>query len=64
MTCRANGVEPYAYLCYLFEEFPKATTAEQLEALLPWNAKPLSPRLPPPIPTPNSPPKTNAPHRA
>lgn len=39
MTCRANGVEPYAYLCYLFEEFPKATTAEQLEALLPWNAK-------------------------
>ena len=39
MTCRANGVEPYAYLCHLFEEFPKATTAAQLEALLPWNAK-------------------------
>jgi transposase len=39
MTCRANGVEPYAYLCHLFEEFPKADTAEQLEALLPWNAK-------------------------
>ena len=39
MTCRANGIEPYAYLCYLFEEFPKATTAADLEALLPWNAK-------------------------
>ena len=39
MSCRANDLEPYAYLCYLMEEFPKATTAEQLEALLPWNAK-------------------------
>jgi transposase len=39
MTCRANGIEPYAYLCYLFEGFPKAKTAEQLEALIPWNAK-------------------------
>ena len=39
MTCRANGVEPYAYLCYLFEELPKANTAAQLETLLPWNAK-------------------------
>ena len=34
-----NGIEPYAYLCHLFEEFPRAKTAEQLEALLPWNAK-------------------------
>lgn len=39
MSCRANDIEPYAYLCYLLEEFPKTTTAEQLEALLPWNAK-------------------------
>jgi transposase len=39
MTCRANGIEPYAYLCYLFDELPKATTAAQLEALLPWNAQ-------------------------
>ena len=39
MTCRANGIEPYAYLCHLFEELPNARTAEQLEALLPWNAK-------------------------
>jgi transposase len=39
MTCRANDIEPFAYLCHLFEEFPKAKTAGQLEALLPWNAK-------------------------
>lgn len=39
MTARVNGIEPYAYLCHLFEEFPKAKTAEQLEALLPWCAK-------------------------
>ena len=38
---RANGLEPYAYLRYLFEELPKASTAEALEALLPWNVKPL-----------------------
>jgi transposase len=38
---RVNGLEPYAYLRYLFEELPKATTAEALEALLPWNVKPV-----------------------
>ena len=27
---RVNGFEPYAYLYYLFEELPKATTAEAL----------------------------------
>lgn len=40
-TCRANGVEPLAYLTYLYERLPLATTAADLEALLPWNAKPL-----------------------
>jgi transposase len=39
MTCRANEVEPYAYLNYLFEHLPAASTLEQLEALLPWNFK-------------------------
>jgi transposase len=39
MTCRANEVEPYAYLNYLFEHLPAASTVEQLEALLPWNLK-------------------------
>jgi len=34
-----NGLEPYAYLRYLFEEPPKATAAEALEALLPWNVR-------------------------
>lgn len=32
---RVNGLEPYAYLRHLFEELPKATTAEGLEFLLP-----------------------------
>jgi len=39
MTCRANEVEPYAYLNYLFEHLPAATTVEQFEMLLPWNVK-------------------------
>jgi len=34
-------LEPHAYLRYLFEELPKASTAEALEALLPWNVKPV-----------------------
>jgi transposase len=37
MTCRANEVEPYAYLNYLFEHLLAASTVEQVEALLPWN---------------------------
>jgi len=39
MTCRANEVEPYAYLNHLFEHLPAASTVEQVEALLPWNVK-------------------------
>ena len=39
MTCRINDVEPYAYLNYLFEHLPEATTVEHVEALLPWNLK-------------------------
>jgi hypothetical protein len=38
---RVNGLEPYAYLLHLLERLPTATTAEALEALLPWNAKPV-----------------------
>jgi transposase len=41
MTCRANEVEPFAYLNYLFEHLPMATTLEALEALLPWNVRPI-----------------------
>lgn len=40
MTARANDVEPYAYLNYLFEHLPAAATVEQIEALLPWNVTP------------------------
>jgi transposase len=36
---RVNGLEPHAYLLHLFEELPKAATADALEMLLPWNVK-------------------------
>jgi len=34
-TVKANGLEPYAYLRYLFAELPKAETVEAIELLLP-----------------------------
>ena len=34
-TAKANGMEPYAYLRYLFTELPKAETVDAIEALLP-----------------------------
>lgn len=40
-TCRANGVDPFAYFEYLYERLPCATTVADLEALLPWNVKAL-----------------------
>jgi transposase len=40
-SARANGLEPYAYLNYVFENLPAADTVEALEALLPWNVKPV-----------------------
>jgi transposase len=36
-TAKANSLEPYAYLRYLFTELPKAKTVEAIEALLPGN---------------------------
>jgi len=36
-TAKANGLEPYAYLRYLFAELPKAETVAAIEALLPGN---------------------------
>ena len=36
-SARANGLEPYSYLNYVFENLPAADTVEALEALLPWN---------------------------
>jgi len=38
-TTKANGIEPYTYLRYLFAELPKAQTVEDYEALLPGDFK-------------------------
>jgi transposase len=35
-TCKANGIDGYAYLRKLLGELPKASTVEDFEALLPW----------------------------
>ena len=36
-TARANGLDPYYYLRYLFEHLPKAKTEEDLKGLLVQN---------------------------
>ena len=38
-TARLNGLEPYAYLNYVFKKLPYAETVEDIEALLPWHVK-------------------------
>lgn len=38
-TAKANGLEPYDYLCNILGKLPYADTVEKLEALLPWNLK-------------------------
>ena len=38
-SARANGLEPHAYLKFIFERLPAVDTLEALEALLPWNAR-------------------------
>jgi transposase len=45
-TAKANGHEPRAYLYFLFERLPLATTPEAIEALLPMNLRP--DQVPPP----------------
>jgi len=35
-TAKANGIEPYRYLCALFAALPNASRLEDYEALLPW----------------------------
>ena len=37
-TAKANDLEPYAYLRYVVERLPNASTLEDVEALLPWSA--------------------------
>lgn len=41
-TAKANGLEPYAYLCRLFKRLPHAKTVEDFEALLPFSTFDLS----------------------
>ena len=41
LTCRANDVDRFEYLRYIFEQLPTATTEDDFEALLPWNVKPI-----------------------
>jgi transposase len=41
-TAKANGHEPYRYLCYLFEAIPRAADDEALAALLPYRLDPKS----------------------
>jgi hypothetical protein len=41
-TAKANGHEPYAYLCYLFDRFPTCTNEAEMEALLPYRLDPSS----------------------
>jgi transposase len=35
-TCKANRIDPYDYLVWLFGNLPLAKTADDFEALLPW----------------------------
>jgi transposase len=39
-TCKANKVDVYRYLIALFKALPRAQTADDFEALLPWRLKP------------------------
>ena len=39
-TARANGVEPYAWLAHVLRTIPPAQTADEYEALMPWNFHP------------------------
>ena len=39
-TAKADGLEPYAYLRFLFERLPRATGEDELRALLPQHVTP------------------------
>ena len=36
-TCKANGIDPYRYLVWLFAKLPLAATADDYAALMPWH---------------------------
>ena len=35
-TAKANGIDPYRYLYYLFEKLPYAKTTGDVRRLMPW----------------------------
>ena len=39
-TAKANGIEPWAYLRHVFDALPRATSPDQVDALLPQNVDP------------------------
>lgn len=39
-TAKANGIEPWAYLRHVFDALPRATSPDEIEALLPQNVDP------------------------
>jgi transposase len=39
-TAKANGINDYAYLKYVFTQLPKATNDDAIQALLPWRIDP------------------------
>jgi transposase len=47
-TAKAAGLEPRAYLAYLFETLPTVTTPEGIEALLPHRLTPDDLNIPAP----------------
>ena len=36
-TAKANSIEPYTWLRLVLEHLPAASTADEMEKLLPWN---------------------------
>ena len=36
-TCKANGIEPHAYLLELFTRLPHLRSVADFESMLPWN---------------------------
>ncbi len=45
-TARANKLEPYAYLRFIFEKLPTAEALQDYEAMLPWNLNPSQLEIP------------------
>lgn len=39
-TCKANGIDPYCYLTWLFQRLPLAKTVDDYDALMPWKMPP------------------------